>query len=485
MVFILIVKIPAQIIYVPVNYANIQLAINNASDGDTIIIADGIYSGDGNYNISWDATVKHLVIKSLNGPNDCIIDCNFLGRGFILNSGQNELDILDGITIRNGFAEQIGGGAILCDATSPQIINCILINNVAGGDSIRSSGYFADGGAIDCVSSSPIIKNNIIMNNCANHTGGGIHFLNKSSGIVENNIIKNNLNLGCYGGGGIALFLESYPLIINNLISNNNARYYGLGGYGGGIICMNSNPRIINNTIVNNTTRNNDLLGEGGGIRVRGLPSPIIINCIIWNNEAKDSLENLDFQTYGWNWTLDVSYSNIENGIYNIISTSPETIMNINPNFIDPQNGNFQLRSDSPCIDAGIPDSTGLFLPLYDLFGNNRVHNNRIDMGAYEFIIPTRINDDHSPMINYRLSQNYPNPFNPTTKISYSLPKSSLVQLKIFNLLGQEIATLVNEEKPAGNYEVNFNASNLPSGVYLYKIQAGDYIETKKMILLK
>ena len=83
------------------------------------------------------------------------------------------------------------------------------------------------------------------------------------------------------------------------------------------------------------------------------------------------------------------------------------------------------------------------------------------------------------------LSQNYPNPYNPSTTISYSIPAPSLVSLKIFNILGQEITTLVNEEKSAGNYEVNFNASNLPSGVYIYKMKAGEYVQTRKMILLK
>ena len=77
----------------------------------------------------------------------------------------------------------------------------------------------------------------------------------------------------------------------------------------------------------------------------------------------------------------------------------------------------------------------------------------------------------------YELYQNYPNPFNPTTKIKYSVPKTSKVSLALFTILGEEIATLVNEEKTAGNYEVEFNASNLPSGVYFYRLQAGEFIE--------
>jgi len=87
--------------------------------------------------------------------------------------------------------------------------------------------------------------------------------------------------------------------------------------------------------------------------------------------------------------------------------------------------------------------------------------------------------------IDYALKQNYPNPFNATTKITYSLPKSSKVSLKIYDIIGNEILTLVDGTKEAGVYDVVFNEANLTSGVYLYKITAGDFISTKKMILLK
>ncbi len=85
----------------------------------------------------------------------------------------------------------------------------------------------------------------------------------------------------------------------------------------------------------------------------------------------------------------------------------------------------------------------------------------------------------------FALEQNYPNPFNPTTAISYQLPVIGFVTLKVYDLLGREVATLVNETKAPGNYEVNFNASNLPSGVYFYRLKAEEFVETKKMILLK
>jgi len=86
---------------------------------------------------------------------------------------------------------------------------------------------------------------------------------------------------------------------------------------------------------------------------------------------------------------------------------------------------------------------------------------------------------------NYNLSQNYPNPFNPSTKISWQSSVSSWQTLKIYDVLGNEVATLVDEYKPAGKYEVEWDASNYPSGVYFYQLKIENYIETKKMILLK
>ena len=85
----------------------------------------------------------------------------------------------------------------------------------------------------------------------------------------------------------------------------------------------------------------------------------------------------------------------------------------------------------------------------------------------------------------YKLSQNYPNPFNPVTRINFQLPYASHVTLKIYDVIGSEVATLVNEIKAAGNYNLDFNASSLASGVYYYKLQAGDFVQNKKMILLK
>ncbi len=103
----------------------------------------------------------------------------------------------------------------------------------------------------------------------------------------------------------------------------------------------------------------------------------------------------------------------------------------------------------------------------------------------YSQSFPTAIEQFNEIPEKFNLVQNYPNPFNPTTTISFSLPSSTFTSLKVYDILGNEVANLVNEEKPAGNYEERFDASSLTSGTYFYKLQAGSFIETKKMILLK
>jgi hypothetical protein len=95
------------------------------------------------------------------------------------------------------------------------------------------------------------------------------------------------------------------------------------------------------------------------------------------------------------------------------------------------------------------------------------------------------VNSEENVPLNFTLEQNYPNPFNPTTTIRYSIPERSFVILKVFNLLGQQIATLVEKEQSVGTYTIQWQAGELPSGVYLYSLQAKDFIETKKFILLK
>ena len=95
-------------------------------------------------------------------------------------------------------------------------------------------------------------------------------------------------------------------------------------------------------------------------------------------------------------------------------------------------------------------------------------------------------NDPESVAIyEYSLMQNYPNPFNPTTTINYSIKTASEVTLKVYDMLGTEVASLITERQEAGSYSVEFNAANLPSGMYVYRLSTNNYVDTKKLILLK
>ena len=98
---------------------------------------------------------------------------------------------------------------------------------------------------------------------------------------------------------------------------------------------------------------------------------------------------------------------------------------------------------------------------------------------------PTGIDEFKVEVNTYNLFNNYPNPFNPTTKISWQSPVSSWQTLKVYDVIGNDVATLVDEFRPAGSYEVEFTASNLASGIYFYQLKTGSLIETKKMILLR
>jgi len=108
------------------------------------------------------------------------------------------------------------------------------------------------------------------------------------------------------------------------------------------------------------------------------------------------------------------------------------------------------------------------------------------DLKVYSLANVTAVDDqNNSTPLKFELNQNYPNPFNPGTKIKYAIGSMQYTTLKIYDVLGNEVATLVNEEKPAGTYEVNFDASNLSSGIYYYQLKAGSFIQTRKMILMK
>ncbi len=418
--------------HVPVDYPTIQAAVDAAGNGDTILIADGVYSGPGNISIQWDATIKHLVIMSENGRDHCIIDCMEEERGFFLNMGQDPRDVIDGLTIINGYGGGNAGGAILID------------------------------------SASPVIQGNIIRGNYSGGGGGGISFEKGASGVVENNIIDSNETHS--DGGGIALEHNSTPLIINNLIINNFSR----GHYGGGIYTYMSNPSIINNTIAYNTTYIEYFPGQGGGIGIEGEPYPLIRNCIIWNNISSSYTMNIHFPPLTW---MDISYCNVEDDLDHIFDLKPYTNIDSLPGFMDPENGNFQLLGNSPCINMGTPDTTGLFLPPKDLSGNDRILEGRVDIGAYENNRPTTT----LPMMEGTDIHVYPNPCSGLLVLEYrEESEHDDLMVRISNVRGE----MVKEEKiDAAKKLIPVDISNQPDGIYVLTLTSGQSVLFRQKII--
>jgi hypothetical protein len=138
----------------------------------------------------------------------------------------------------------------------------------------------------------------------------------------------------------------------------------------------------------------------------------------------------------------------------------------------------FRLLEGSPAINNGI--DVGF---TYDIMGNPISGNP--DIGAYEYTDVNSVSTINQIPDEFKLLQNYPNPFNPTTKIGFRIVDFGFVSLKVYDVLGNDVANLINEYKPAGNYEIKFDASELSSGIYFYQLKSGSFSQTKRMLLLK
>jgi hypothetical protein len=178
-----------------------------------------------------------------------------------------------------------------------------------------------------------------------------------------------------------------------------------------------------------------------------------------------------------------VSYSQLVNAFYLTLEVVRDTsvIFNLNYN-ISLSNPHIQINPSN----LQIGDIIKLKATISDtsIFNNIDIYP---DSGWVTFRVldPVSVNDDNKLGYEYKLGQNYPNPFNPNTIISYEIPERTFVSLKIYDILGKEVADLVNKELPAGDYEAEFKAGRLSSGVYIYQLRTAGFVQTMKMILSK
>lgn len=227
---------------VPAQYPNIQTAIDDCNNGDTVIVAPGTYTGPGNRDI--DFRGKPITVRSENGPENCIIDCSdperwYAHRGFCFHSGEDANSVLRGFTITNGRVggcpRSAGGGAILCSSSSPTISDCIIVKNWAVGV-CRDLG--SAGGGIFLDQSSPAIANCMIVGNVSNEGGEGAGiFCRQSSPVIANCTVCDN------SGDGIMCYDGSCPVIINCVFWANSSRQ--IVGEPGGSYIRSSTPFVV------------------------------------------------------------------------------------------------------------------------------------------------------------------------------------------------------------------------------------------------
>ncbi len=297
--------VSADIIRVPADQPTIQAGIDAAEDEDTVLVADGTYTGEGNRDI--DFLGKEITVASENGPENCIIDCQSTSgdqhRGFHFHSGETIwVCTVSGFTITGGGVWGTGaeacGGAILCEGASPSIENNIITGNRAGDPGGPPSG----GGGIACIDASPWIIENTISLNVSSTNGGGIYCTGESAPTIWDNTIIDNIadDWEQGAGGGIYLFVVpagiETPSIQRNTIEGNSADMYGGGlyaldsdlyirgcyfegnqsGMGGGLFLGDCEAAVSFNEFVGNT-------GWGGGICCSGASPELTGNQISGN----------------------------------------------------------------------------------------------------------------------------------------------------------------------------------------------------------
>jgi len=367
----LAIGVSATVYHVPSQYPTIQAGIDAAPEGDTVLVADGTYTGDGNRDLDFGGV--NMVVMSENGPEVTIIDCEGSEqdphRGFDFHCVEDSNSVVKGFTIRNGYASGSGlagmGGGIRCDTSSPTF----------EGNMIRENTAEDGGGGIGCRVSYAIIKGNTITKNASGWSGGGVDCAIDDSKILGNLIIGNI----SARGGGIGCRLGSAPRIFGNMIAGNVAVYGGgiqcfsgsptIAGntitanmadwWGGGIYCdHNSCPTIAGNTIAGNTAED-----HGGGIYCSYYARPRVTNSILWGDSA--SLGQEIYLSSGWGGTsaIDVEYSDVEGGS-SAVYVEPESRLHwmegnidADPIFVEQSWGDYRLLWGSPCIDSGDPDS--------------------------------------------------------------------------------------------------------------------------------
>ena len=317
-------------------------------------------------------------------------------------------------------------------SSTPVLENLIITGNHAA----------AGGGVSIWRQSGPTLSDIIIHENTAGKYGGGLMIYISDATLTDMTISRNNCYIDESFGGGIVMNFSG-AMMTNVTVTDNTA------SFGGGVSVANSDVTLTHVTISGNTATT-----SGGGFLSTPFSNNTLTNSIIWNNSPES--------IYAFA-TTTISYSDIQGG------WGGEGNIDADPLFCNPDSSDFTLAENSPCVGTG---------------------ESGVNMGAFGVGCEALSIDKDVIPLKYLLHQNYPNPFNPVTTLRYDLPEDALVNITIYDMMGRQISTLVSSLQSTGYKLIQWNGTNnagqpVSAGVYLYRIEAGEFRQTKKMVLLK
>jgi hypothetical protein len=471
------------------SFPSIQAALDACTDGDEVILGNGVFTGPANTNLH--IVGKVITVRSEAGPANCVIDCQRAGRAFVLDAGFVGASIV-GITMRNGNASGIEpdkGGAIYC-----------------------SQGYL-------------LLKGSRLENNSAFLAGGGLYVVNAFADVlgcrVEGNIggIGGGADIGTLGDG-----IRVGDIVARPKPPRTDPTPPGSGGVRGkrmsqagakaGLapVDLARVARVLGLSEQPQGSSLRDCLFAGNlatqkyrEFHVTVEPAAImtISNSIMWPDTTSAQLE----LTGGI--TCQVDHSDIFGGSAGIAVESGSTLnwgvgnIDLDPQFLDAdgpdddpatwEDNDLHLTRQSPCIDAGDPAFVALPGET-DLDGSLRVCDGNgdgsavVDMGAYE--TQSFVGVPGAGLTQLRLWQNEPNPFNPRTTIRFYVPTAGPVHLAVYDVAGRLVRVLVAGERPAGSQEAvwdgrDASGRSAPSGSYLARLEAGGEVEGVRLSLVR